>query len=249
MELNKIICGDALEQLRELPPDTFAAIVTSPPYNLGDRNAPGKSKRSGVLQPGHNPVEYIGFSDALDLGAYSHFHRQVMAEMLRVVLPTGLIWYVHRRRPVFDPDGLPSLAEQVLAGFPVRSEIIWHKGPGMNHCTAGPGKGYYYPCPSYEVVHLLARDKSALLKRDIAKYGDVWQLPRERNPHPAPFPLALAARCIEATMAAGPVLDPFIGSGTTALAAQAAGREWLGIEQAEDYVRMARERLNPAALV
>lgn len=249
MTLNRIIQGDALEQLRELPANTFAAIVTSPPYNLADRNKPGKSKRGGVLQPGHNPVEYVGFSDALDLGEYAHFHRLAMAEMLRVLKPDGLLWYVHRRRPVFDPDGLPSLAEQVLAGFPVRSELIWVKGPGLNHCTAGAGGGYYYPAPSYESIFLLARDKSALLSRHIAKDGDVWRVARERNPHPAPFPLALARRCIDATLAAGPVLDPFIGSGTTALAAQAAGRDWLGIEQAEEYVQMARERLNPAALV
>lgn len=248
MTLNEIIVGDALEQLRELPADTFAAVITSPPYNLGDKNLPGKSKRGGVLQPGHNPVEYAGgFEDCLDLGAYAHYHRWVMSELLRVLRSDGLLWYVHRRRPIFDPDGLPSLAEQVLAGFPVRSEIIWHKGPGLNHCTAGAGGGYYYPVPSYEVVHLLARGKAALLNRDIAKYGDVWQFPRERNPHPAPFPQALAARCIAATLAAGPVLDPFIGSGTTALAAQAAGREWLGIEQAAEYVQMARERLNRAA--
>ena len=245
MTLNEIIQGDALAELRELPADSFACIVTSPPYNLADRNKPSKSKRQGVRQPGHLPIEYAGgFADNLDLGEYVEYHRWTVAECLRVLKPDGLLWYVHRRRPVFDPDGLPSLVEQVLAGFPVRSEIIWHKGPGMNHCTAGPGKGYYYPAPAYETIFLMARDKSALLTRDIAKYGDVWQLARERNAHPAPFPIPLAARCIDATLAGGPVLDPFIGSGTTALAARAAGREWLGIDQAEEYVQVARERLN-----
>ena len=126
--MNQIIQGDALAELRKLPDDTFAAIVTSPPYNLGDRNPPSKSKRAGVRQPGHLPVEYDGFDDNLPPVEYMGYHLQVIRECRRVLKADGLLWYVHRRRPVYNPDGKQSLVDMVLQGFPIRSEIIWDKG-------------------------------------------------------------------------------------------------------------------------
>ena len=60
--------------------------------------------------------------------------------------------------------------------------------------------------------------------------------------HPAPFPVALPQRCIDSTDAKV-ILDPFMGSGTTAIAAIRAGREWIGIEQSAKYVAMAEERI------
>ena len=254
---NQIIPGDALAELRALPADTFAACITSPPYNLADRNKPGKSKRQGVVQPGHQPIEYAdGFDDNLDLGEYADYHRWVVSEILRVLRPDGLLWYVHRRRPVFDPDGLPALAEQVMAGFPVRTEIIWDKrSPGLNHCTAGPGQGYYFPAPAYETIFLLAKSRGGLLNRDIAKMGDLWRIPKgkawrlEGYPkHPATFPVELAARCLDATAAAGPVLDPFAGTGTVGVAAQAAGRPCTLIERSADYCAVMRARLEGGPL-
>ncbi len=73
--------------------------------------------------------------------------------------------------------------------------------------------------------------------------GDVWRIPQEgNNPHPAPFPVELAARCIKATNAQI-VLDPFMGSGSTAIAAESLGREWVGIDVSADYCKLAKERL------
>ena len=71
----------------------------------------------------------------------------------------------------------------------------------------------------------------------------MWTIaPEQGNPHPAPFPLELARRCIASTEAQT-VLDPFMGSGTTAVAAQIEGRDWIGIELSEQYADMARERV------
>ena len=73
--------------------------------------------------------------------------------------------------------------------------------------------------------------------------GDVWNIPQEsNNPHPAPFPVELAQRCIESARP-GIVLDPFMGSGTTAIAAEAARRDWIGVDISEDYCKVARERI------
>ena len=74
--------------------------------------------------------------------------------------------------------------------------------------------------------------------------GDVWRIPQERgNEHPAPFPVELATRCIDA-VGGGPILDPFMGSGTTAVAAEQRGFPWVGIELSESYCDMAKNRLN-----
>lgn len=248
--MSALICADALPVLRRLPDGLFAAAVTSPPYNGGIKSPPGKAGPGGVARAGRWSGQYDQFGDNLPAADYIRFHRAVLTEMLRLLKPDGLIWYIHRRQPRFDADGEPSLVDSVLAGFPVRQEIIWHKGVGVGFCAPGPApSGAYYLTPSYESIWLLAADKQALVRRDIAAKGNLWAIPRERIPgHPAPFPTALATRCIEATMSQGPVLDPFSGSGTTLVADARLGREYLGIDQSEMYCDLARRRLSQMTL-
>ncbi len=100
--------------------------------------------------------------------------------------------------------------------------------------------GYFLP--TYEVIYLIAKPRFKLAPRANA-LGDVWSIPQEKNnPHPAPFPLALAKRCLE-SVGTGPVLDPFLGSGTTAVAAKSLGMPWLGIDKSSAYCDLARTRL------
>ena len=73
--------------------------------------------------------------------------------------------------------------------------------------------------------------------------GDVWEISQTRdNPHPAPFPIELAERCIASTTA-DVVLDPFMGSGTTALASEKLGRRWIGMDTSLEYTQQARVRM------
>ena len=73
--------------------------------------------------------------------------------------------------------------------------------------------------------------------------GSVWKFPQERGiNHPAPFPFRLANRCVS-SVEGGPVLDPFMGSGTTALAAITNQRGWIGIELSAGYIKEADERI------
>ena len=247
-----VLCDDALAALRRQPDGRFAAVVTSPPYNLGISNHPRKSGPGGVARAGRWRGSYDGHDDALSPDEYVAYHRAVLDELFRVLRPDGLIWYVHSRRPRYNPDGTPALVDRVLAGFPARCEIIWDKGgPGVGFAAPGPAPGgAYYPTLGHESVFLLAAGKQALVRRDIAAAGSVWRIPRERTPgHPAPFPLALAARCIEGTAAPGPVLDPFCGSGSTLAAAARLGRECLGIDQSEKYCAIAQRRLGDCAVL
>ena len=73
--------------------------------------------------------------------------------------------------------------------------------------------------------------------------GDIWKVSQEfKNGHPAPFPVEIPKRCIESTNTKI-VLDPFMGSGSTAIAAKILGVDWIGIEISEEYCKMAEERI------
>lgn len=241
----EIIIGDALASLRALPAASHAVCVTSPPYNMGESNNPGRSGPGGVARAGRFRGAYQGFDDNLPPEEYIAYHRDVVAEIMRTLTPDGLLWYNHRAKSDAHASGDMPLPECIVEGFPVRARIIWDKaGPGAGFCAAGRTGGGYYPTPAYETIYLLAKSKAALLDRKIAGAGDIWRIPRQPvKGHPATFPVALPERCIAATLAQGRVLDPFMGSGTTGVAAIRQGRAFTGIEMQDDYAALARKRM------
>ena len=229
-----VICGDAVAEMDRMQ-SRFAAVVTSPPYNLGINQ--GKSGPGGIPGKGRWAPSYVDIRPD-----YIGYHRRALELMLSLLQPDGLLWYVHRRQSIAKPPGRAEV-DAVLDGFPVRAEIVWDKGrPGPGFCAAGKG-GAYYPTPAYETIFLLPASDSALLDRRIAAAGNVWRIPREANPHPASFPVELAQRALQATLAEGAVLDPFCGSGTTGVAALEAGRDFVGIDLSAEYCAMASSRL------
>ena len=132
-------------------------------------------------------------------------------------------------------SGVMQDRHEIVEGFPVRQIIIWKRSGGINF---NPG----YFLPTYEVIYLICKPDFKLAPKANAQ-GDVWQIPQEsNNPHPAPFPVELAQRCIQSTTAKI-ILDPFMGSGTAAIAAEVCGRDWIGLEVSKDYCKMARERI------
>jgi len=109
-------------------------------------------------------------------------------------------------------DGILQDRQDIVSGFPVRQIIIWKRKGGINF---NPG----YFLPTYEVIYLIAKPDFRLAAKANA-FGDVWEFTQEmKNDHPAPFPLSFADRCINSTTAKI-VLDPFMGSGTVAVAAR-----------------------------
>ena len=162
---------------------------------------------------------------------YVAWQRKCLTAMMRVLRNDGAIFYNHKWRV---QDGLLQDRSDIVAGFPVRQIIIWQRAGGINF---NPG----YFLPNYEVIYLICKPRFRLAKKANA-IGCVWQIPPEsKNPHPAPFPVELAQRCIESTTGRI-VLDPFRGAGTTALAANAVERQWIGVELSEAYHNLARER-------
>ncbi len=155
--------------------------------------------------------------------------------MVRILSNDGAIFYNHKWRV---QRGLLQDRSDIVEGFPVRQILIWERAGGINF---NPG----YFLPNYEVVYLIAKPDFKLAPKANA-LGCVWRIKQEsNNPHPAPFPVELAARCIEA-VGDGLVLDPFMGSGTTAIAAENVGLNWIGIEKSPAYTAMANDRINRA---
>lgn len=176
---------------------------------------------------------YSHHDDNMPHDRYVAWQRACLSEMLRVIKNNGAIFYNHKWRV---QNGLLQDRSDIVEGFPVRQIIIWKRKGGFNF---NPG----YFVPTYEVIYLIVKpDFRLALKAN--SLGDVWEFTQEmKNSHPAPFPLDFALRCIQSTTAQI-VLDPFMGSGTTAVAAKRLGRYFIGFEISPEYCYLAKERLN-----
>lgn len=232
--VNKIICGDTVEVMKTMPEKSIDLIVTSPPYNL--KNSTGNGMKEGTKTGAwaNNPLQngYTHHRDDLPHEEYVEWQRSVLTECMRLLKDDGAMFYNHKWRV---QAGLIQDRADIVHGFPVRQIIIWRRSGGFNF---NPG----YFVPTYEVIYLIAK-KKFLLKKGANSLGDIWEFHQEtKNKHPAPFPIGLPTRCIESTNCEI-VLDPFSGSGTTALAAKRLEKKYIGIDLSPEYCRMAEERL------
>ena len=267
-ERSALIGGDSLAVLTSMPPSSVQTVVTSPPYwSLRDYGITG--------QVGLEPSVYAFIDSLADL--FDQVHRVLRSDGT-LWLNIGDSYTSGNRgwrapdkknsaramsvRPP-TPEGLK---DKDLIGVPwrlafalqergwyLRSEVIWRKP------NAQPESVRDRPTRDHEQLFLLS--KSERYKYDIAavkgpndrRLRTVWDIPtqinREASGHFATYPAALAERCIQITSEPGDVvLDPFLGSGTTALAAGALGRRFLGVELHPDYLAMSRRGVIAAGL-
>lgn len=229
--------GDCMEVMERLPSDSIGIAFTSPPYNLGE----GMEDKGG-LRVGHAGSKwgqtklregYGDYDDAMTYSDYSMWQNNVLEEMWRIV--TGAIFYNHKPRVVKGDLRLPFFN----SSLPLRQIVIWDRGSGFNYMS-----GAFMPMHEWVLIHAkedwLLRDKSA------SGIGDVWRIPPNPDKdHPASFPLALPTRAIEATSDKS-VIDPFMGSGTTGVAAIQLGRKFIGIEREPKYFDIACKRIEQA---
>ena len=238
-DFNRLILGDTLTELKKLPDEVVNVGVTSPPYNK-------QEKHKGWLVKN---VLYDSYKDALPEPEYQQNQVEVLNEIYRVTAPGGSFFYNHKirweRGVMFHPmDWLRR------TDWTVKQEIIWDRVIAANI------RGWRFWQVDERVYWLYKPIGSHLIGKELksvdAKLTSIWRgVPEGKNPHPAPFPLWLPARVIIATLdpdAPGVVLDPYIGSGTTAVAAKLLGHRYIGIDRSETYLEWAQERLdNPQA--
>ena len=237
ISVNKVHRGDCVTLMDKMPAGSVGLIVTSPPYNLRTSTGNGMKDTSfGFLWEAPKLVDgYDSSDDAMPYPDYVIWQRECLNAMMRLLREDGAIFYNHKWRV---QDGLLQDRSEIVRGFPVRQIIIWKKNGGLNF-----NDGYFLP--SYEVLYLICKQDFKLAPGANA-IGDVWHIPQETdNPHPAPFPVELPQRCIQSTTA-DIVLDPFVGSGTTAIAAERCNRNWIGIDISKAYCKLANQRIQAA---
>jgi len=234
--LNKVHCGDCIKLMNKMPVGLVNLIVTSPPYNLRNSTGHGmKDGRGGKWARAALMNGYESHSDDMPHEEYVEWQRDCLKAMMRVLSNDGAIFYNHKWRV---QGGLIQDRADIVKDFPVRQIIIWQRSGGINF---NPG----YFLPTYEVIYLICKPDFKLVPKANA-LGDVWNIPQDsNNPHPAPFPVELAQRCIQSTDARI-ILDPFLGSGTTAIAAESLNRDWIGIDMSKEYCKLARMRIKAA---
>lgn len=221
--------GDCLNVMRELADDTFDLVFTSPPYNLGGFSGGWK----GDLADG-----YEEHADSMPYPEYVTWQHDVLRECWRLIKSTGAIFYQHKN--LLRDGTLRTPLDLIPEEINLRQIIVWDRGVGMNVATT-------HFLPVHELIYVLAGPEFRLRDKAASGLKDVWKAhPVMGSEHPAPFPLSLPAKAIEATRARS-VLDPFAGSGTTLRAAANAGAEAVGIELTARYCDMAVARLAQGA--
>ena len=229
-KINKIHNMDCLEGMRQLPSRVINLVVTSPPYNISHKiNNTGKWKNTDFGDG------YDLHGDDMPEDKYIEWQQECIREMLRVIKYDGAIFYNHKHHIT---NGLrEKKVYKIVDPFPVRQEIIWYKGHGQNFKKESF-------VAHYEKIFLICNPKFVLDgEKSIRNGGDVWHIPNiNKNPHPAPFPEELARRAIAST-SAQIIMDPFSGSGTTAVVAKKLGRDYIGFELSPEYVAMSQRRL------
>ena len=231
--LNKIINADCMDVLKKLPDNSIDVVVTSPPYNLKNSTGNGmKDGRGGKWANAALIDGYENYDDCMPAEEYAKWQHEVLMELVRIIKDDGAIFYNHKWRV---QAGLIQDRRDIVYDVPLRQIIIWKRKGGINF-----NAGYFLP--TYEVIDLIAK-KDFKLAPHTNSYGDVWEIMQEqRNDHPAPFPVELIDRIVSSTTGQI-ILDPFMGSGTTAVVAAGLGRDFIGIEKSAKYCEAALARL------
>lgn len=245
MEDVQLILGDCLTILPTLPSHSIDAVITSPPYNLGSSPWPhlGNWKPGDASGAGSNSkwrngsdagagIQYGTHSDTLPWPEYVAQQRAVLSELWRLLKDDGAIFYNHKPRVVGAKLWTP--LELVPEECILRQIVIWARPGGMNFNPTAF-------VPTHEWILVLAKPDFRLRSRGASGVGDVWRMNPETNEHPAPFPLELPQRILS-TLDAEMILDPYAGSGTTAVACIQAERRFVGIEIDPHWHALAERR-------
>ena len=229
------------EHMDQLPADCVALMVTSPPYNVGKE-----------------------YDQDLSLDEYLGLLARVLAETHRVLEPGGRVAInvanLGRKPYLALNHHVAGLLEDL--GFLLRGEIVWQKAKGAGgSCAWGSWQSAKNPTLRDLHEYVLVASKGSYRRLRIGEDTigrddfleatvSMWTIPpasARRIGHPAPFPVDLPRRLIELyTFKGDLVLDPFIGSGSAAVAAVEAGRHYIGYDTEQEYLDLAARRIAEA---
>ena len=241
--------GDCLDLLRTIPSGTLQLVVTSPPYNIGKE-----------------------YETRMRLDRYLRQQAQVISECARALSPNGSIcWQVGNYVDNGAIIPLDTVLYPIFSGLGLRmrNRIIWHFEHGL-HCSRRfsgryetivwftKSDDYLFNLDAVRVPqkypgkkHFKGPKAGQFSCNPLGKNpGDVWVIPNvksnhvEKTGHPCQFPVELIERLVlSMTQADGWVLDPFVGTGTSIIAAIRHNRRGAGAETQPKYVALAQERI------
>jgi modification methylase len=227
----QIIQGDSLEELKKIESNSVDLVVTSPPYNknywLRNRNQKGK-----------RIITYDMFSDTLEPQEYIRTQKEILNELVRVIKPTGSIFYNHidilHKHNTIHPS--------YVYDYNVKQVIVWDRGN-----TPKLDKSYFLPTTEWIFWIKKSWDSIPYFNKSLATHKkSIWRINKEKNnPHPAPFPEELVDNIVKSCCPEnGLILDCYNGSGTTAVVAKNNNMDYIGIDISEQYIQMTKNRLN-----
>ena len=247
LPLDAVLVGDCVAMLRLLPPASVHAIFADPPYNLQLKGA--------LRRPDDSLVDAVDdhWDQFSDFAAYDAFTREWLLECRRVLRKDGTLWVIGSYHNVFRLG----TAVQDL-GFWILNDIVWRKANPMPNFRGrrftNAHETLIWAAHGPESRYRFNYAATKALNDDLQMRSD-WYFPlctgAERlrgldglKLHPTQKPEALLHRIIVACTAPGEVvLDPFLGTGTTAAVAKRLGRRFIGIEREEAYAAAACARI------
>ncbi|MEC7490299.1 MAG: site-specific DNA-methyltransferase [Pseudomonadota bacterium] len=255
MPLNRVLVGDCVAELEKLPACSVDVIFADPPYNLqlsGELHRPNNTRVDGV-NASWDRFAADQKNHLASFSAYDAFTREWLASARRVLKDDGSIWVIGSYHNIFR---VGTILQDF--GFWVLNDIIWRKTNPMPNFR---GRRF---TNAHETLIWCSKNKNAKgitfnyealksLNEGVQMRSD-WTLPLCTGPeriknngkkaHPTQKPEALIYRVLLASTATGDVvLDPFLGSGTTAVVAKKMGRHFIGIERDEYYAGISKKRI------
>lgn len=224
MDKVKLLQGDCLELMKEIPDKSVDIIITSPPYNIGKMHS--NTTQHGTYT-GNDMVE----SD------YQNWQIDIFSEMYRVLKDTGSLFYNHKVR-IKKGKAIHPLEWIFKTDFVLKQEITWDMGKSAN-CD----KIRFFPFS--ERVYWLTKNAKTKIY-NVNNLSDVWRVvpthKRKETGHIAVMPTEIADIILQ-SVEGDVILDPFMGSGTTGVACINASRNFIGMELDEEYFKIAKERI------
>ena len=234
-----VYLGDCHEILPSLSDDSVEIVVTSPPYNL---NLSGSLKYQSTPTSKDAVNQFKDwYAETGDEEAYQRQQIEIISELLRV--SASSVFYNHKIRYAWHSRNKYRTPSRIyhpmdwLSGFPIWCEIIWDR------CGIGRPTSRFHT--QDERIYQLGKPRKWSNEEGLS---NIWKIPPSRNKgHVCSFPEELVRRCLITTTSPGDtVLDPYLGSGTSALVAMREGRRFIGIEKEERFFEFACSRIEEA---
>lgn len=226
MEKTKLINGDCLEEMKDIPDGSVDVIITSPPYNLGNNHHTGNKR-------------FFAYEDNMPEKDYQEWQKNILNECFRILKDDGSMFYNHKNR-IKKGKQISPYEWIFKTNFTIKQELVWFNG------SQNFDKIRFYPMT--ERVYWLTKSAKTKLFNAINHHDlftkSEWQSVGTNKKFKRAFPVQFAEDILRCFPDKKTILDPFMGSGTTGVACKNLNRDFIGIELDEEYFKIAEERIN-----